>query len=162
MKAQVLVVIAATILLAVAAHAQTMGEYGGIAVQSSKVLTAPSPPSSPPPLPGTPSTGEKSANATAAKPAPRGPVVWEAKNTTVKDQAPPKPAVPAVFVLSNGQRVEASDYFVTINSVQVNDEGKQRTIPLSTVNVQATVAANRERGLDIKIPDNKSQILISF
>ena len=38
----------------------------------------------------------------------------------------------------------------------------QRTIPLSAVNLSETVAANRERGIDLKIPKNKAEITLGF
>jgi hypothetical protein len=33
---------------------------------------------------------------------------------------------------------------------------------MSTVDLKATLAANRERGIDLQIPTGKSQIMISF
>jgi hypothetical protein len=45
--------------------------------------------------------------------------------------------------------------------VQVEQGDTQRTIPLSALNVDATVAANRARGLDLKIPA-KGQIMLGF
>jgi hypothetical protein len=51
---------------------------------------------------------------------------------------------------------------MTTDSLQLEQNGKQRTIPLSSLNTSATVAANRERGVNMKIPDNKGQITISF
>lgn len=38
----------------------------------------------------------------------------------------------------------------------------QRTIPLTAINLDATAAANRERGIDLKFPTNKSEIMLSF
>src|SRR5271165_5715314 len=163
MKAKAFAIIVATIALALSAHAQAMGEYGSVATQASKVLSAPVAPNPSPTLttPGTASKqqpGDK-----AATPAPvKGPVVWEAKNTQVKGQAPPKPAAPAVFILSNGQKIESGDYVITVDSVRLQQDGQERIFPLSKVNVDATVAANHERGLDLKFPDSKAQIMIRF
>jgi hypothetical protein len=33
---------------------------------------------------------------------------------------------------------------------------------LSAVNVNATIAANRERGIDLKIPKSKAEITLGF
>ncbi len=163
MKTKFLIVISATIALALSAHAQAMGEYGSVATQASKVLSAPVAPNPA----GGPTTSEttskKQPGDKAATPTPvKGPVVWEAKNTQVKNQAPPQPAAPAVFILSNGQKVESGDYFITVDSVRLQQDGNERVIPLSTLNLNATIAANHERGLDLKFPDNKAQITVSF
>ena len=74
----------------------------------------------------------------------------------------PPPPPPAVFILSNGERVEASRYVMTVDSVQIQQEGKERSIPLSSVNVSATLAANHARGVDLNIPKSNSQITLSF
>lgn len=71
------------------------------------------------------------------------------------------PTPPAVFILSTGERLESTHYLVTSDSVQVEVGDKQRTIPLSALNVDATVSANRARGIDLKIPA-KGQIMLGF
>lgn len=72
-----------------------------------------------------------------------------------------KASLPAVFILSNGERLESSHYLLSSNSVQVEQGETQRTIPLSDLNVDATVAANRARGINLKIPGN-GQIMLGF
>jgi hypothetical protein len=85
------------------------------------------------------------------------------EKTKAGNESPlPKPALPAVFVLSNGERIESSNYVLTSDSLQLEQSGRQRTIPMSTVDLKATLAANRERGIDLQIPTDKSQIMISF
>jgi hypothetical protein len=74
---------------------------------------------------------------------------------------PASPSQPAVFILSSGERLESSHYLVSSDSVQVEQGEKQRTIPLSALNVDATLAANRARGIDLKIP-SKGQIMLGF
>lgn len=71
------------------------------------------------------------------------------------------PTPPAVFILSSGERLESTHYLVSSDSVQVEVGDKQRTIPLSALNVDATVTANRARGIDLKIP-TKGQIMLGF
>ena len=163
MNAKAFAIIAATVALSLSAHAQAMGEYGSVATQASKVLSAPTVPTASRGITTSETTSHQQPGEKSATPAPaKGPVVWEAKNTQVKDQAPPKPPASAVFILSNGQKVESGDYVITVDSVRLQQDGKERLIPMSTLNVNATVAANHERGLDLKFPESKSQITISF
>lgn len=84
------------------------------------------------------------------------------EETKAGNESPlPKPALP-VFILSNGERIESRNYLLTVDSLQVEQSGRQRTIPMSTVDLNATRAANRERGIDLQIPTGKSQIMVSF
>ena len=79
------------------------------------------------------------------------------------DQPAPKPTPPAVFILSNGETLESSHYVVTADSIRLQQgSGVERTIPLSTLNRDATVAANQKRGINLQIPSNKNQITLSF
>jgi hypothetical protein len=70
--------------------------------------------------------------------------------------------VSAVFILSNGDRLESLRYFLTVNSLSVQQGRMERTIPLSAVNVDATIAANRARGIDLNIPRDRTQISLGF
>ncbi|MFZ0707230.1 MAG: hypothetical protein WAM71_16645 [Candidatus Korobacteraceae bacterium] len=72
------------------------------------------------------------------------------------------PGPPAIFILSNGDRLESSEYLLSSDSVQVVENGAHRSIPMSAVNVQATVAANKAKGIELKFPQNKSQLTLSF
>lgn len=71
-----------------------------------------------------------------------------------------KPA--AIFILSSGERLESDDYVLTHDSIQLVQNGMQRTIRMSAVDLQSTIAANKQRGLDLKIPADKSQMVLSF
>ena len=77
-------------------------------------------------------------------------------------QAPAAPTPPAIFILTSGERIESSQYTLTAKSLTVEQGDKPRTIPISALNLDATVAANRARGVDIKIPTNKNQIMLGF
>ncbi|MGA2373302.1 MAG: hypothetical protein ACLPPV_09460 [Candidatus Korobacteraceae bacterium] len=79
-----------------------------------------------------------------------------------KDAAPPKPDVPALFVFANGKQLEARRYTITPDSLRVEIDRQQRTIPLGELNLEATIAANRERGIDLKVPTDGSQIFLGF
>lgn len=72
------------------------------------------------------------------------------------------PASPAIFILANGERLQATQYTLTYDSLQLREGGRVRVIPLSAVNLNATVAANRQQGLDLQIPANRQQITLGF
>lgn len=105
--------------------------------------------------------------------APKGPTVVnvapngkekssQAQVTEKKSQSVAVAPPAAIFVLSNGDRLESSDYLLTSDSVQLVQNSLHRTIPIKAINVQATVAVNKQRGLDLKIPTSKSQMVLSF
>ena len=81
---------------------------------------------------------------------------------TKKDEANAKPQPPALFVLANGERIESRTYTLTSNSLQVEVDRQQRMIALSQLNLSATIAANRERGIDLQIPKDNAHIFLSF
>ena len=75
-----------------------------------------------------------------------------------------KPTPPAVFILSNGTRLESSHYELTAKDVVLQEGARrtERTIPLTALDRKATVAENQKRGIDLKIPTSQSQITLSF
>ncbi len=83
---------------------------------------------------------------------------------TTSNSAKPlaKPTPPAIFVLSDGKRIESSQYLLTASNVVLQDGTAQRTIPLSAINVKDTEAENQKRGVNLKIPTSGSQITLSF
>lgn len=85
-----------------------------------------------------------------------------ARTADSKQIVPPKATPPAVFILTNGQRLEAKRYLLTQDTLQIQHGRDQQTISLDEVNLQATIAANRERGLDLQIPENKNQLMLGF
>ena len=94
-------------------------------------------------------------------PAPEGPKLIEvpqAKGTPITS----KPAQPTLFVLANGDRLEARRYMLTTDSLRVEIGRQQRRISLPEIDVDATIAANRERGIDLKIPTGKNEIFLGF
>ena len=96
-----------------------------------------------------------------------GSAVTEYKSTQPEthssaNQAPAAPTPPAIFILSSGERIESSKYTLTAKSLTIDQGDKSRTIPITALNIDATVAANRARGVDIKIPTNKNQIMLGF
>lgn len=149
MKTKLLTVIAAIVALMPVAQAQSMVEYSTLSTHSAGALAAPNLSSHTSRRHGDPYGTTKGS-------------VWQEKNARVKDLSPAKPTPPAVFILSNGERVESTGYFMTADSLRVDQNGGQRTIPMSALNRNATVAANRERGIELQLPDGKSQITLSF
>jgi thiol-disulfide isomerase/thioredoxin len=77
-------------------------------------------------------------------------------------EPPPRSLLPTVFVLRNGERVEAEHYTIMGGSVRFTTHGNERTIPLAELDQKATIAANRERGIDLKFPTNQNEIFLGF
>jgi hypothetical protein len=84
------------------------------------------------------------------------------RDATGKEALPDKPIPPAVFILANGQQFEAKRYLLTQASLQVQRGRDQQTIPLNEVNLEATIAANNARGIDLQIPENKNHLTLGF
>ena len=74
--------------------------------------------------------------------------------------APRTPQVATVFVLANGERLETRQYMLTADSVRVTTGGQQRVIAMSALDVKATIAANHERGIELKIPTSRHEIFL--
>jgi hypothetical protein len=73
-----------------------------------------------------------------------------------------KSVPPTVFVLKSGDRLEVHHYTIMAGSLRIDEQGTQRTIPLSALDLKATTAANHERGIDLKIPLNQNEVLLGF
>jgi len=69
---------------------------------------------------------------------------------------------PALFVLNDGEQLESRRYVLSAGSLQIQIGLKQRTIPVSDLNLDATVAANRQRGLELTIPQDRNSMFLSF
>ena len=69
---------------------------------------------------------------------------------------------PTIFILANGERLETRRYVLTVSRLSVNIERRQRTLPLDMLDIDATIAANRERGIDLQIPIDRTEISLSF
>ncbi len=96
-----------------------------------------------------------------AAPVPQSPKLIELPDA--KDaEGPSKPDLPTLFVFANGEQLEARRYTLTPDSLRVEVGRQQRTIALDKLNVDATIAANRQRGIDLKFPADGSQISLGF
>jgi thiol-disulfide isomerase/thioredoxin len=79
-----------------------------------------------------------------------------------ENTVPTKPGLKTIFVLTNGERLETDQYTVVSGFVHLAMGGQQRTIALNELDMKATTTANRERGVELKIPQNRSEVLLSF
>lgn len=73
-----------------------------------------------------------------------------------------KPLPPTIFILMSGEKVESRQFLLTASDLSIKVGRYARTIPLDTLNVDATIAANRERGIDLRIPADRNEISLSF
>ena len=148
MKRFLMSVVAATLLIAPAALGQDLVEYARQPVAPPKVAKT---------------TMVLAFNDVEQKaPGKMTEVAAQEKNAPEKKDVAVKPSAVAIFILTNGHRIESANYIVKVDSVQLEEKGMWRTIPLSSLNVKETVAANKERGIDLVIPDNANQITLSF
>jgi hypothetical protein len=69
---------------------------------------------------------------------------------------------PTIFILANGERLETRRFLLTASDLSVSIDRRQRTIPLDLLDLDATVAANHERGIDLRIPADRNEISLSF
>ena len=155
MKVMLIAVAAATLAYVPAVGAQNLAEYANSAARSTALPSAAARPS----RIDTERTGSKSPEVTKStgKQAPS-----RAKNAQRTSPAVSNLAFRAVFVLSNGEHLESSHYLLTVDSLRVLQGATERLIPLSALDLDATIAANDERGIDVEIPKNKAQITLGF
>ena len=120
----------------------------------------------PPPASPTPSVIVMQVPEPQQQPAPVEPPklveVPSPAETHAKAISDPAPAPPAIFILSNGERLQAARYTLTYDSLRLPQGRGVRIVPLSALNMDATLAANHQRGLDLQIPENRQQITLGF
>ena len=73
-----------------------------------------------------------------------------------------KPLPLTVFVLANGERLETAQFLLTAADLSVNNHRRQRTIPLDQLDLDATILANRQRGIELRVPANQNEMLLRF
>jgi hypothetical protein len=69
---------------------------------------------------------------------------------------------PTIFILINGERLESRRFLLSASNLSVSIDRHRRTIPIEMLDLQATMAANRQRGIDLRIPANRNEIVLSF
>jgi hypothetical protein len=97
----------------------------------------------------------------APAPVPEPPKLIEVPQTK-EAAATSKPEPPTLFIFANGERLETRRYMLTTDSLHVEIGRQQRTILIDEVDLDATVAANRERGIDLQIPTDGNHIFLGF
>jgi thiol-disulfide isomerase/thioredoxin len=88
-----------------------------------------------------------------------------AKVIEAREMAAPtktKAARKTIFVFANGERLETAQYTMDGGLLHFVGNGEQRTVALSTLNIKATVAVNRQRGVEVKIPQSRSEMTLAF
>jgi len=73
-----------------------------------------------------------------------------------------KPVPATIFILTTGEKVEAQRYLLTASSLSVTVQRNQRTIPVQMLDLDATEAANRDRGVELLIPTDLNEISLRF
>ncbi|HEY6338954.1 MAG TPA: hypothetical protein VIW68_10700 [Candidatus Sulfotelmatobacter sp.] len=68
----------------------------------------------------------------------------------------------AVFILATGERLEARRFILSASALSITVDRQQRTVPLEMLDLHATISANRDRGIDLRIPDDRNEISLSF
>jgi hypothetical protein len=113
-----------------------------------------------------------------ASPAPPQVIVVEAKEPR-PPAAPPEPPKlfevppwkeaplakekgPTLFVLTDGEKLESRYYLLTADSLQIDIGRHRRTIAVSTLDLDATIAANHERGIDVVFPRDRNTLFLGF
>jgi hypothetical protein len=69
---------------------------------------------------------------------------------------------PTIFVLANGERLEARLFVLTASNLSFSVDRQQRTVPFDMLDINATINANHERGIDLRIPYDRNEILLNF
>ena len=78
------------------------------------------------------------------------------------NSAASKPLPPAIFILMNGDRLEARRYMLTQDNLYLTIDRQHRAIPLTLLDINATLAANTARGIDLQIPAGRNEISLGF
>jgi hypothetical protein len=77
----------------------------------------------------------------------------------LKDSRTP---APVVFILTSGERLESERFLLTSKSLSLSINRQQRVILMDFLDFDATVAANRERGINLHIPADLNEISLGF
>jgi hypothetical protein len=80
-----------------------------------------------------------------------------ATNSTAAKSLPP-----TIFLLTNGERVESHQFLLTVSNLSVSVDRHRRRIPLDMLDIEATKAANRQRGINLQIPADRNELVLSF
>ena len=73
-----------------------------------------------------------------------------------------KPSPTTIFILKDGEHLQASRFLLRADALSVTVNRQPRTIALDSLDLDATLTANRERGIDLRIPADPNEISLSF
>ena len=74
-----------------------------------------------------------------------------------------KPRASTVFVFSDGRKIEAKRYTITYTAIEISEPRQPVvTIPLTQLDVDATTAINRQRGIELQIPKSQGELYLTF
>jgi thiol-disulfide isomerase/thioredoxin len=75
---------------------------------------------------------------------------------------PSKPQPKTIFILVSGEQLECDRYTILAGYVDVTVGDQQRRIQLSALDTKKTIAMNRQRGVDLKLPTNNREVVLGF
>ncbi len=105
-------------------------------------------------------TRDAANQASASSPGSSGAKVMEVPRAG--STLPPKANPKTIFVFVNGERLEVDHYTIHAGYLYLAADGQQRTVALSTLDIKTTMAVNHARGVDLKIPQSRSEVTIAF
>ena len=65
-------------------------------------------------------------------------------------------------MLANGERLETQRFVLTASNLSFSIDRQQPTVPFEMLDINATISANHERGIDLRIPADPNEISLSF
>lgn len=81
---------------------------------------------------------------------------------SAQNTRPAKRVPKTIFVFAKGGQIEADRYTIDPTALHVVVNGQKRTIALSELDLNATVAVNRQRGVDLIIPKKSDEVFVTF
>ena len=72
------------------------------------------------------------------------------------------PIPKTIFVFASGEQLETDHYVLHASYLHVTADGQDRSIPLSALDIPKTIAVNRKRGINLKIPTSGSEVFLAF
>jgi hypothetical protein len=100
--------------------------------------------------------------APAPEPAPSVPKAQVIEIPVAANASAAKMVPPTIFILANGERLETRRYVLTASNLSFSIDRQQRSVPLGLLDLDATITANHERGIDLRIPADRNEISLSF
>ena len=73
-----------------------------------------------------------------------------------------KPLPNTVFVLMTGEQLESNDYVINAGYLSVKVGDQYRRVALSALDATKTLAVNKARGIDLKLPTNSREVFLGF